>query len=171
MKYNQFGECYTDCEELFGMLYKNPNLDLAKFNVDDAEQYNSTVAKLYAELPLLVPYTAADYKSLEEFDQTQQSHWHMTQEYLELDIAKWLLDQCRTEAELQRIGQELLLYQERDLFNLLRYLKYMVDTLRKHGVLWGLGRGSSVASYALYLIGVHKINSMYYDLDVTEFLR
>jgi hypothetical protein len=69
------------------------------------------------------------------------------------------------------VGQELLLYQERDLFNLLRYLKYFVDTMRKNGVVWGLGRGSSTASYILYLLGVHKINSLYYDLPIEEFLK
>jgi DNA polymerase III alpha subunit len=69
------------------------------------------------------------------------------------------------------VGQELLLYQERDLFNLLRYLKYLVDTLRKNNLVWGVGRGSSVASYVLFLLGVHKINSIYYDLSVDEFLK
>jgi DNA polymerase III alpha subunit len=65
----------------------------------------------------------------------------------------------------------LLLYQERDLFNLLRYLKYTIDTFRKNNIVWGVGRGSSVASYCLFLLGVHKIDSMYYDLDIAEFLR
>jgi DNA polymerase III alpha subunit len=57
------------------------------------------------------------------------------------------------------------------LFDLLRYLKYLVDTLKSNNMIWGVGRGSSVASYVLYLLGVHKIDSMFYDLDITEFLR
>ena len=73
--------------------------------------------------------------------------------------------------ELQRAGEELLLYQERNLFNLLRYLKYLVDVMKKNHLIWGVGRGSSLASYVLYLLGVHRINSMYYDLDPREFLR
>jgi DNA polymerase III alpha subunit len=81
------------------------------------------------------------------------------------------LDLCQIDAELQRVGQELLLYQERDLFDLLRYLKYLVDTLRKNNVVWGVGRGSSVASYVLFLIGVHRIDSLYYDLNIDEFLK
>ena len=64
-----------------------------------------------------------------------------------------------------------MLYQERDLFNLLRYLKYLVDTMTQNQCIWGVGRGSSVASYVLYLLGVHRINSMYYELDIREFLR
>ena len=43
--------------------------------------------------------------------------------------------------------------------------------MRDNQVIWGVGRGSSVASYVLYLIGIHKIDSMYYDLPINEFLR
>jgi DNA polymerase III alpha subunit len=64
-----------------------------------------------------------------------------------------------------------LMFQERNLFNLLKYLKYLVDTMRNNKIIWGVGRGSSVASYVLYLLGVHRIDSMYYDLDPGEFLR
>ena len=95
----------------------------------------------------------------------------MPEEYRTLDIAQYILDQCKNEEELQRVGKELLLYQERNLFDLLKYLKYFVDTMRLNNVVWGLGRGSSVASYVLYLLGVHKINSLYYDLPIEEFLK
>ena len=88
-----------------------------------------------------------------------------------MDIARHVLDLCTTEAELQRCGQELLLYQERNLFDLLRYLKYLVDVMTEHRLIWGVGRGSSVASYVLYKLGVHRIDSMFYDLNVEEFLR
>jgi DNA polymerase III alpha subunit len=100
-----------------------------------------------------------------------QSQWHMPDDYKELDIAEYILSLCREDYELQRVAQELLLYQERDLFNLLRYLKYLVDTLRKNKLVWGVGRGSSVASYVLFLLGVHKIDSLHYQLDITEFLK
>jgi DNA polymerase III alpha subunit len=63
------------------------------------------------------------------------------------------------------------LFQERNLFDLLRYLKYLVDTLQANRMIWGVGRGSSVASYVLYLLGVHRIDSIFYDLDPSEFLR
>ena len=95
----------------------------------------------------------------------------MPEKYKSLDIAEYLLNLCNTDAQLQRVGQELLLYNEKKLFDLLRYLKYLVDTMTEHGIIWGVGRGSSVASYVLYLLGVHKIDSIYYDLDPEEFLR
>jgi len=43
--------------------------------------------------------------------------------------------------------------------------------MRRNNIVWGLGRGSSTASYVLYLLGVHKINSLYYDLSIEEFLK
>lgn len=131
-------------------------------------------AAVYLEnIPNLLLHTFPDgqYESVRVFDAEMQSNWHMPEEYKTLDIAEYILGLCTTEAELQRVGEELLLYQERDLFNLLRYLKYLVDTMKEHKLIWGVGRGSSVASYVLYLLGVHRINSMYYELDVREFLR
>ena len=170
MKYDQYGQTYTNSQELCDLLYKNPGLDISLFQVEDSIEYNRSVAELHAELDLLDSYHNINM-SVEEFDNTLQKNWHMPQEYKVLDIAKYVLDLCRTDAELQRVGQELLLYQERDLFDLLRYLKYLVDTLRKNNVVWGVGRGSSVASYVLFLIGVHRIDSLYYDLNIDEFLK
>ena len=172
MKYDGFGQAYTTTSELCELLYKEPTLDLSNFLVEDWDKYNFSIAQTYSDLPTVREYHPypSDY-SVDAFHQAQQSHWHMPEEYIQLDIAKWLLEQCKTQSELQRVGQELLLYQERDLFNLLRYLKYFVDTMRKNSVVWGLGRGSSVASYVLYLIGVHRINSIYYDLPIEEFLK
>jgi hypothetical protein len=109
--------------------------------------------------------------SVPEWHAQQQANWHMPAEYKQLDIAAHVLGLCATEAELQRCGQELLLYQERNLFDLLKYLKYLVDVMTENNVIWGVGRGSSVASYVLYKLGIHRIDSMFYNLDVHEFLR
>jgi DNA polymerase III alpha subunit len=170
MKIDAVGQTYYNSDELADILYANPNVDLSKFCVEDPTSYNSSVELTYSDFELLTKYHEFE-GSIEELDQRNQSSWHMPTEYFELDIAQWALDQCKTDAELQRVGEELLLFQERDLFNLLRWLKYFVDTMRANQVVWGVGRGSSVASYVLYLIGVHKINSMYYDLNIDEFLK
>jgi len=170
MKYDQYGQGYTDSNELCNLLYRNPQLDISLFQVTDSLEYNRSVAELHAELDLLDSYHKIDM-SVEEFDRVLQSNWRMPEEYKNLDIAAYVLSLCREDYELQRVGEELLLYQERDLFDLLRYLKYLVDTLRKNNIVWGVGRGSSVASYVLFLLGVHKIDSLYYDLSIDEFLK
>ena len=50
-------------------------------------------------------------------------------------------------------------------------LIYIIETMRKHELVWGVGRGSSVASYVLYLLGVRKVDSLKYNLDIKEFLK
>jgi DNA polymerase III alpha subunit len=133
-----------------------------EINFDDILQLENT--------PKLIKYNNLDI-SVEEFDNINQSNWLMPEQYKTMDIAQYVLEQCKGEAELQRAGEELLLFQERDMFVLLRYLKYLVDTMRANNIVWGVGRGSSVASFVLFLLGVHRINSLYYDLSIDEFLK
>ena len=123
-----------------------------------------------SNLPHLTKYVE-ETVSIEEFDNLLQDNWYMPDEYKSLDIARLVLDYCKTDSELQRVGEELIKFQERNMFPLLRYCKYLVDTMRKHNVVWGVGRGSSVASYVLYLIGIHKIDCIHYDISIDEFLK
>ena len=170
MKYDKYGRTYTDSNELCNLLYRNPDLDLSLFLVEDPQDFNKSRAELHADVVNLHGYVELA-ESIEWFDQRWQSKWRMPEEYQQLDIAAYVLGLCKQDHELQRVGQELLLFQERDAFDLLRYMKYLVDTLRKHNIVWGVGRGSSVASYVLFLLGVHKIDSIYYNLDIEEFLK
>jgi DNA polymerase III alpha subunit len=82
-----------------------------------------------------------------------------------------LYDKCTTSEQITRVTQELELFIQHNMLEVLYYCKYLVDTMRENKILWGVGRGSSVASYVLYLIGIHKIDSLRYDLDITEFLK
>ena len=50
-------------------------------------------------------------------------------------------------------------------------MMYFVELMRENDVVMGVGRGSSVDSYVLYLLGVHKIDSIKYNLDYREFFR
>ena len=96
--------------------------------------------------------------------------WFIPEEYINIDIREHLMLLCSRE-HIERVEKELRLYEERDLFNVLRFLIYFVDHMRKNNLVWGVGRGSSVSSYVLYLIGVHKIDSIEYSLEIEEFLR
>lgn len=120
--------------------------------------------------PKLTPYIKQDI-SVEQFDHIKQTNWYMPDKYKSLDIAQHVLDLCSNDNELQRVGEELIMFQERNMFDLLRYLKYLVDTMRENNIVWGVGRGSSVSSFVLFLLGVHRINSLYYNLSIDEFLK
>ena len=95
----------------------------------------------------------------------------MPKEYISFNIVDYLLSLCKTDVENNRVLEELELFVQYDMINLLCYLKYLVDTMRENNIVWGVGRGSSVASYCLYLLGVHKIDSIKFELDIREFLK
>lgn len=165
-----FGQTVLDTQDAVNLLYQHPDLDLGTLIMFDAEQFKRSCQELHLDYTVPQAYTVPDV-SIEEFDQRCQSQWFMPSDYENFDIVNWLLSRCESEPELQRVAEELLLYQQRNLFPLLCYLKYIVDIMRENKIVWGVGRGSSVASYVLYLIGIHQVNSLYYDLDISEFLK
>lgn len=98
------------------------------------------------------------------------SHWLIPNEYQNFDIEEYLVTQC-PEQNYDRLVMELELYKKNNMMPVLNTMKYVVDTLRANNVVWGVGRGSSVASYVLYLIGVHKIDSIKYSIPIEEFFK
>lgn len=104
--------------------------------------------------------------------------WNLPQEYAELDPVEYITDQFNQmmgnnppSHKLKRLAEELVLYKKMGLMPVLRVLIYIINTLRKNNIVWGVGRGSSVSSYVLYVIGVHDVDSVEYDLDIHDFLR
>ena len=136
---------------------------------DDVDKFNSAMEeqgldKLQKYIPLDV-----DEKT---FDGVCQSEWFMPDEYKALDVYTFVMNKAGDDlAELERVEEELAQFKVRGMNNLLRYMIYLVDFMRENDIVWGVGRGSSVASYVLYLIGVHKIDSIQFGLDWREFLR
>jgi len=170
MKQNKFGELIFAEDDILDLVMQGRELSVLDGMIVDDTVDLSSMPDFVDPVPNFQQQQSHSTSVL-EWHATQQSNWHMPDKYKNLDIAQHVLSLCTLESELQRCGEELLLYQERDLFNLLRYLKYLVDTMIENNIIWGVGRGSSVASYVLYKLGVHRIDSMYYNLDVHEFLR
>jgi len=172
MRNNQYGEIILDETDLCDLIMQGRDVTQMKCVVDPGVDIESAI-DLIEDPGQLVTWTFPYNSdiSVADWDHAQQRRWHMPDRYQQLDIAEHMITLCDTTEKLQRVGHELLLYQERGLFDLLRYLKYLVDVMRDNRVIWGVGRGSSTASYVLYLLGVHQIDSIHYDLDVGEFLR
>lgn len=170
MKTDQYGQIIYNESDLVSMIMRDATIESLNGMLVEPGVNLETASAYLEQVPELVEYAFTDM-TVAEFDAMKQNSWHMPDEYRQLDIAEYILSLCDSDAKLQRCGEELLLFQERNLFDLLRYLKYLVDTLRANNMIWGVGRGSSVASYVLYLLGVHRIDSMFYDLDAREFLR
>jgi DNA polymerase III alpha subunit len=172
MKTDHLGQMVYNQDDCVNMLMRGHSMQVDGMLVDATVDLE-TSALILENVPKVVKYNplALQAVTVEEFDHANQSNWLMPDQYKNLDIAEHVLNLCQSEAALQRVGEELLLYQARDLFDLLRYLKFLVDIIKQNNLIWGVGRGSSVASYVLYLLGVHRIDSIHYNLDIAEFLR
>jgi DNA polymerase III alpha subunit len=112
-----------------------------------------------------------DEISIEEFDRKNQSKWFTPEPYASMDILEFLINKCQNDNQILRVADEMELFEERNMIPVLRFLIFLIDDFRERQIVWGVGRGSSVASYVLYLIGVHRIDSMKFNLNIREFLK
>jgi DNA polymerase III alpha subunit len=103
----------------------------------------------------------------ESVDPTQ---WFIPNEYYP-NLVEFLYGSCTTDEQRDRVSQELELFISNGMYDVLHVMKYIVDTLRANNIVWGVGRGSSVASYVLHLIGVHKVDSIKYNIPIEEFFK
>jgi len=168
-KINDHGDVIFSEEDAIDLIYKNPEFDISKLYFHDIEKYSDSLKQLGLDLPVI--QTAPKRIKPTEFDKVNCEKWHMPDKYYQINVLQWLLDRCQNDEEKMRVQMEYDLFEKKDFRRVLQFLIYFIDTLRANNIVWGVGRGSSVASFCLFLIGVHKINPLLYNLDITEFLR
>lgn len=140
------------------LIYQNRHTELDLFVWDCVSEYNDHASEMG------VPNLPDEVEHNTEF-------W-LPDYYRELDVAQYIRDLCPDNDQARaRVESELELFTARNLLDILRLLIHIVTILRKNNVVWGVGRGSSVASYCLYLLGVHRVDSIKYELDIKEFLK
>lgn len=97
--------------------------------------------------------------------------WNIPQDIAELDLDVYFAEKVTTVEEAVRVAEELALYRDKKMEPMLRFMIHLVNVMRENKIVWGVGRGSSVSSFLLYLAGLHSINSVKYNLDIKEFIR
>ena len=168
-KINEHGDVTFSEEDAMELLYTDPDFDISRLFFDDTDKYDSALKKLGLDLPEI--RRTPNREPLAEFDNRNINDWHMPVSYHKINVLEWLLERCQNDEERMRVQLEYDLFKKKEFIKVLQFLIYFVDTLRANNIVWGVGRGSSVASFCLFLIGVHKINPLLYNLDITEFLR
>jgi len=173
MKLSKHGQVILNAEDVFNGMYSGKITSLGDIfldNPDECKKFNESVRKNHDPIEVCKVFLETDATQA-EFDAANQEQWFMPEEYRLYDIVDWLYSECHTVEQKDRVTAELKLFAQHNFIMVLKYLKYLVDTMRTHNIVWGVGRGSSVASYCLYLIGVHKVDSIKYELDIHEFLK
>jgi DNA polymerase III alpha subunit len=99
------------------------------------------------------------------------TEWNIPAAIADLNLDVYFAEKVKTLDEAMRVAEELALYRERKMEPMLRFMIHLVNVMRENEIVWGVGRGSSVSSFLLYLAGLHSINSVKYNLDIKEFIR
>ena len=144
-------------EQGIELLYRGRSLHNVPFA--NTEQFNTWCDQLDVEQIVNTVHYSKDF-NIPEYYKTLDIEAHIKSLVSDADAKR-----------KARVEEELGLFKARNLYPILQLLIYIVDTMRKNNLVWGVGRGSSVASYCLYLIGIHKIDSVKYQLDIKEFLK
>ena len=134
------------------LLYNSKSLDGVEFiPTQDVNDYNMKCNELEVNPLTLLADMGID---VDTFHSSMQSQWMIPDHYKDIDINEYVVHKLPTQPTQEQINRV-----------------YIIDTMRKHELVWGVGRGSSVASYVLYLLGIHKVDSLKYNLDIKEFLK
>ena len=154
------GNMYVEEDDIIELLLLNKQAKILPRNVQSFKVFESTCKSYGINNPF-------------ELDSsTEDITWNMPEEYRRLDIKKHIKSNYMlNNTQLARVDLELDEFEQRNLSDLLRFLVYFVDTVRTNNIVYGVGRGSSIASYVLYLLKVHRIDSFKYNLDIKEFLK
>lgn len=171
VKVNMYGQAILSSTDLFELLLQGKNI--SHLNVIEDEEIKLFKEYQSSLLNDTITFLGAPDEDLtfDEFHKKCADEWVFPVVYQQIDVKQWLYNKCKRQDEFDRVDMEYKLYEEHDLIMLLRLFIYLVDYMRENRFLWGVGRGSSVSSYVLYLIGIHRIDSIKYNLDIKDYLK
>lgn len=171
VKTNLYGQAILSSDELRELLLQGKKIShLNVIKDEEIELFEKYQSSLLSEMVTFLD-APEETQSFDEFHTQHADEWIFPKIYQQIDVKTWLLDKCKTQQEIDRVREEYKMFEERDLIMLLRLFIYLVSYMREKKFVWGVGRGSSVSSYILYLIGVHKVDSLKYNLDIRDYLK
>ena len=110
--------------------------------------------------------------------------WRLPPEYQELNLENHIqrvfasrsdvlsrYTEQQVEEAIERVASELIEIQRRGMVEFLKTVIYVLDVFRSQNVVWGVGRGSSCASYVLFLLGLHVVDCVRLGVPMIEFFH
>lgn len=110
-------------------------------------------------------------------------NWKLPEKYLTLNVQEHVsvvfgerlpalaYNHTQTEAATNRLAQELEEFDDRGLNDLLRTIIYVLDRFKETGQVYGVGRGSSCASFILFILGLHVVDPIKFNVPLEEFFH
>lgn len=168
---DDYGNVFFKVKHVFPLILKGFKANEFLFEDGPEVQQLIQTCRALDNEDLLPTVYATPTEPLDERMNVYRTSWAIPNRYKTLDLRVWLDQLCKSDVERKRVDYEMTVFEKYELQDMLRSLVYLVDVFKKNKVVWGVGRGSSVASYVLFLIGIHRVNSITYELDFDEFLN
>lgn len=86
-------------------------------------------------------------------------------------LPELLYSDVELQAAIDRLEQELLEIETRQMTMFFRTIVHVLESFREQNVIWGVGRGSSCASYVLFILGLHAVDAVRLDIPMSEFFH
>lgn len=167
------GDSSFETEALYDYILSGKPLNDKCFVVDESEDIQKFNA-LQTELQVEMKTELMDIPKA----------WNIPDYYKNLNVVEYMqgkllkeieandsLDEYDIDDRMDRVETELKLFEYYKMTDILKTAIYIVESFKQKNVLWGTGRGSSCCCYCLYLIELHDVDSVLFDLDLTEFFR
>lgn len=153
-------------DALIELLYNGeiPSEILFPYNNEDVLLFNKFSYENFDDILYKLPEKLLTTKE-------RQNDWFFPDYYKEINLEDYFLNLCQTDIEKQRVIEETKLYNEKGFDNFLRFCIFFSDKIKENNWVIGVGRGSSCESYLLYLLKIHLVDSIKYNLDIKEFLK
>lgn len=171
LKINMYGQAILSSSHLRELLLQGKNISHLNVIFDEEiELFKKYQSELLKESIIFLD-APEEILTFDEFHKKSADEWIFPEIYQKVNVLQWLLNKCKTQEQIDRVHLEYKMYEDRDLVMLLRLFIFLIDYMRKNNFIWGVGRGSSVSSYILYLIGVHRVDSIKYKLEIKDYLK
>jgi DNA polymerase III alpha subunit len=155
------GTAHVSNQGIIELAYQNKlNSAMFEWQDSDAKQRYQQVCGYLDTWPM-------EFKTVDAQDRS----WFTPSDYQNIDLDEYVLSRCKNPAQQARATLELKIIHQIGAEHIFLHLIYLVDQWRSQGLVWGVGRGSSVSCFVLYVIGVNRINPLDWDLDHTEFFK
>lgn len=168
-KIDEYGNIIVEGNDAYKLLYMGRMLDFNLTETEDVKLFKNTLEYFSDNFKIKI-YKKPDM-SEKEFHEERIKEWFIPEEYKNINLREIIYSKISTEEEKNRVDIEINLFEKYSLENVLKMIIYLVDTMKKYNIVWGVGRGSSVASYILYLLGLNKINPLKYNIPIDEFFK
>lgn len=138
---------------------------------EDVQSFNTNVVeadqlRLAADEPIAIPM-----------------EWQLPDSYKNLDVQERVFDEFfkrlpslkysaeQEDIAVRRLADEVNEVETRGMMDFMRTIVYVLDTFRSKDIVWGVGRGSSCACYILFVLGLHVVDCVRYEVPMNEFFH